>query len=250
MQDLDLEAILQPGEQLDILKNSGLKIIQNRGKFMFGIDAYLLADFAEIRNEEVVVDFGTGTGIIPLLVSGGRAKYIHALELQEESADMAKRSVALNGLEEKITIVQGNIKDAQKIFGGNFCNVVVSNPPYMKTDTGKLNPSEAKNIARHEIFCNLEDVIKEASKILKSNGRFYMIHRPERLSEIFVLFEKYKFAARRLRNIFPAKDKKATMILIEGRKTGSSDLKIEPPLIVYETPGKYTTEVEEIYSRL
>lgn len=237
-------------EQIDILKKSGYKIIQNRKKFMFGLDAYLLCDFAEIRNDEKIVDFGTGTGIIPLLLADSRASQIFGLELQEESFLMAKKSVELNGLEGKIKIVHGDIKNAFNLFGKNFFNAVISNPPYIKVVSGKLNPEEAKNIARHEICCTLEDLFNSASKVLKSNGRFYMIHRPERLDEIFYFAEKSDFKIKRMRLVFPFADKNPTMVLVECRKNANLGVKVLPPLVVYEKPGVYTKEVLGIYERI
>lgn len=241
---------LNPGEQLDILKKSGYKIIQNKQKFMFGIDAFLLADFCQIRNNEIVVDFGTGTGIIPLLLANSRADKIFALEIQKESYEMAKKSVQINNLSEKIKIINGDIKNASQILRKNFCNVVISNPPYLKTTTGKQNPEEAKNIARHEVLCNIENLFQSAKEILKSNGRFYLIHRPERLSEIILNAEKFDFKVKSVQFIHPFAEKNATMVLIESRKNANDGTKVLNPLIMYDSPGKYTQEVLEIYNQL
>lgn len=245
----DFKAELKPNEQIDILKNNGRKIIQNKEKFMFGIDAYLLAGFSEIRKGDIVVEFGTGTGIIPILLADSPAKKIHALEVQPESSDMARRSVELNGLSEKIQIHEENLKNIRRLFPQSFCNTVISNPPYIKTTSGKLNPSESKNIARHEILCTLEDVISSAEKILKPHGRFFMIHRSERLDEIFVLMEKYSFKIKRLQFVFPFIKKPPVMILVEARKNANSGVKVLEPLIMYDSPGIYSKQIEAIYKK-
>ena len=171
-------------ERVDTLKNSGYKIIQDKEKFCFGIDAMLLANFAQAHPKEEVFDLGTGTGIIPLLMCHStKAKHFTALEVQAESAWMAQRSVELNNLQERISIVNGDIKDIEKLFSNRVANVVVTNPPYMTVSQGKTSPNDAKSIARTEILCNLSDVITAAAHLLKPCGRFYMIHRPKRLTK-------------------------------------------------------------------
>ena len=245
----DFQTELKPHEQIDILKNNGRKIIQNKEKFMFGIDAYLLAGFSEIRKGDIVVEFGTGTGIIPILLADSPAKKIHALEVQPESVSMARRSVELNELSEKIQIHEGNLKNASQIFSKSFCNTVISNPPYIKTTQGKLNPSESKNIARHEILCTLEDVISSAEKILKSHGRFFMIHRSDRLDEIFILMEKHSFKIKRLQFVFPFIEKPPVMILVEARKNANNGVKVLEPLIMYDSKGIYSKQIEDIYKK-
>ena len=167
------EELLLPDERLDDLHRNGYKIIQNPNKFCFGMDAVLLAGFANVKEKDKVLDLGTGTGIIPILLEGrNKGGHFTGLEIQEESADMARRSVKGNSLEEKIDIVTGDIKEASKIFGAASFDVVTSNPPYMNHNHGLVNPNQPKAIARHELLCSLEDVIREASKVLKQNGRF------------------------------------------------------------------------------
>lgn len=243
-----MEVKLESGEQLVDLERNGYKIIQNRERFCFGMDAVLLTGFASVRKGERVLDLGTGTGIIPILLEAKtEGEDFCALEIQKESADMARRSVIFNNLQEKIQIVDGDIKEASKIFGAATFDIVTTNPPYMTENHGVKNPEEPKAIARHEIKCNLEDVIREAAKVLKPRGRFYMVHRPRRLTEIITLMKEYKIEPKRIRMIHPFADKDANMLLIEGVRGGKSMMVVEPPLIVYEKPGVYTSEIHKIY---
>lgn len=243
-----MEIELKNGERVVDLERNGYKIIQDREKFCFGMDAVLLTGFAKVKEGEKVLDLGTGTGIIPILLEaktdGG---HFTALEIQEESVDMARRSVALNGLEKKIEIVHGDIKEASKLFGGATFNIVTTNPPYMTEHHGLQNPDEPKAIARHELKCTLEDVIRESAKVLQPGGRFYMVHRPRRLNEIINLMTSYKIEPKRIRFVHPFVDREANMVLIEGLRGGKSMMKIEPPLIVYKEQGVYTDEIYEIY---
>lgn len=239
---------LKEGERIDDLQRNGYQIIQNEEKFCFGMDAVLLSGFAKIKPGEQVLDLGTGTGIIPILLEAKtQAKHLTALEIQEESADMARRSVALNGLTEKIEVVTGDIKEASGIFGKAVFDVVTSNPPYMNDNHGLKNPDLPKAIARHEVLCSLEDVVREASLVLKPGGRFYMVHRPFRLAEIFAELQKYKLEPKAMRLVHPFADKEPNMVLIEAVKGGKSMIKIAPPLIVYKEPGVYTDEIYEVY---
>jgi len=247
-QNLSVE--IKPEERVDVLKTSGFKVIQEEKRFCFGIDAVLLADFAKTRRNEKVCDLGTGTGIIPfLLAAKNPSVHIDAIEIQPESADMAARSVKLNGLEDRINITEGDIKKAAEIFQKNTYDAVTSNPPYMIAEHGEGNGNDEKTIARHEVLCTLEDVVRSASELLKSQGRFYMIHKPFRLAEIMSVMMKYKLEPKRMRLCFPYVDKEPTMVLIEGVKCAKSRITVEPPLIVYEKSGGYTKEVQEIYAR-
>lgn len=239
---------LRENERIDDLQRNGYKIIQNPSKFCFGMDAVLLSGFAQVKKDERALDLGTGTGIIPLLLSA-KTEGIHftGLEIQEESADMARRSVALNGLEEKIEIVTGDIKDASARFGASSFDVITTNPPYMIDDHGLKNDNEAKTIARHEILCDLEDVLRESSRILKTHGRFYMVHRPFRLAEILGKMSEYRLEPKRMRLVYPYIDKEPNMVLIEGLKDGRARMTVEKPLIVYREPGVYMPEIHDIY---
>lgn len=242
--------MLKDGERIDTLKVSGYKVIQEEKRFCFGIDAVLLADFAKVRNGNKVCDLGTGTGIIPILLAAKNPSLkIDALEIQNESCDMAKRSVLLNELEDHINIVEGDIKTASVYFEKNTYDAVTSNPPYMIAEHGEGNGNDEKTIARHEVLCTLDDVVRSASELLKSQGHFYMIHKPFRLAEIISVMMKYKLEPKRMRLCYPYVDKEPTMVLIEGVKCAKSRITVEPPLIVYEKTGGYTQEIQEIYSR-
>lgn len=242
------EELLFAGERLDDLHRNGYKIIQNPEKFCFGMDAVLLSGFAKIKPEESTLDMGTGTGIIPILLAGKtKGKHFTGLEIQEESADMARRSVLYNDLQERVEIVTGDIKEASKIFGGGSFDVVTCNPPYMNHQHGLVNPAMPKAIARHEILCSLEDVIRETAKVLKMNGRFYMVHRPHRLVEIFSIMRQYKLEPKRMKLVHPYVDKEPNMVLIEGLRGGNPMITIEAPLVVYREVNVYTDEIYDIY---
>lgn len=239
---------LKPGERVDDLNRNNYKIIQNTKKFCFGMDAVLLSGFTKVLPGEKVLDLGTGTGIIPILLEAKtEGKHFIGLEIQEESADMARRSVAMNGLEDKIDIVIGDIKEASVYFGLASFDVVTSNPPYMNHGHGLINPGDAKAIARHEILCTLEDVLREASRLLKPGGRFYLVHRPFRLVEIMNTLTLYKLEPKRMKLVYPYVDKEPNMVLLECVKGGRSMLKVEAPLIVYKEQGVYTDEIYDIY---
>lgn len=233
---------------MDDLQRNGYKIIQNEKKFCFGMDAVLLSGFARIKEGERVLDLGTGTGIIPILLAGKtKGRHFTGLEIQKESADMAMRSVQYNHLEERISIIEGDIKEADTLFGAASFDVVTCNPPYMTGNHGLVNPDQPKAIARHEIFCTLEDVISRASGILRPGGRFYLVHRPFRLAEIMHCMIKYKLEPKRMKLVYPFVDREPNMVLLEGIKGGKSRITVEKPLIVYQSPGVYTDEICDIY---
>ena len=239
---------LQPGERLDDLQINNYKIIQHPQKFCFGMDAVLLSAFAQIRKGGNVLDLGTSTGILPILLAAKtEANHFDALEIQQESVDMAKRSVLLNNLSDKIHITYGDICKASEIYGKGIFDAVTANPPYMNNNHGLKNPGMPKAIARHEILCTHEEVIRESSIVLKEHGRLYMVHRPFRLAEIFSTLNQYKLEPKRMCLVHPFIDKEPNMVLIEAVKAGNPMLKIEPPVIVYDTPGKYTERILEIY---
>lgn len=239
---------LKEGERLDDLQRSGYQIIQNSDTFCFGMDAVLLTGFAMVKPKEDVVDLGTGTGIIPILLEAKtQGRHFTGVEIQEASAQMARRSVELNHLEDKITIQLGDIKEASKILGASSCDVVTTNPPYMIADHGLVSGNRAKAIARHEIYCNLEDVIRESATLLKEGGRFYMVHRPFRLAEIMGMMCKYRLEPKRMRLVYPYIDKEPNMVLIEGQLGAKSRITVEKPLIVYEGPNIYTKEIYDVY---
>lgn len=240
--------ILHPGERFDDLNRNGYSIIQNPKKFCFGMDAVLLSGFCEVKEKERVLDLGTGTGIIPILLEAKtKGKEFIGLEIQEESADMARRSVSYNHLEERVSIVTGDIKEASKIFGASSFDVITTNPPYMIGQHGLKNANEAKTIARHEVLCTLDDIMRESAKLLKPKGRFYMVHRPFRLAEIMVTMKKYNIEPKRMRLVYPFVDREPNMVLIEGLRDGNPRMTVEKPLIVYKEQNIYTDEIISVY---
>ena len=242
---------LKDNEIIDDLELNNLKIIQNNNGFKFGIDSILLSDFAKkIKKDSIVLDIGTGTGIISILLSAKtEANKIIGIEIQREVADMAKRSVILNKLENKIEIINDDINNIEKYFENNYFDVIVTNPPYQKNNTGLKSENEKNLISRHEIKCTLEDIIKKSFKILKDKGEFYMVHRPERLVDIMYLMRKNKIEPKELRFVYPKISDKPNLILINSIKNAKQFLKVEKPLIIYNEEGIYTKEVLSIYGK-
>lgn len=239
---------LKENERLDDLQRNGYQIIQNPEKFCFGMDAVLLSGFARVKPGGRVLDLGTGTGIIPILLSAKtEASQISALEIQEESADMARRSVALNHLENRIDIVTGDIKEASTYFDAASFDVITCNPPYMIGQHGLKNPDAPKAIARHEVLCTLEDVVRESARLLKPGGNLFLVHRPFRLAEIICTLSKYRLEPKRMQLVHPYIDKEPNMVLIEANRGGRSRMQVEKPLVVYKEPNVYTDEIYEIY---
>jgi len=243
-----MQVTIKENERIDDLQRNGYRIIQDPDRFCFGMDAVLLSGFATAKKGDKVLDMGTGTGIIPILMEAKtEAEHLTGLEIQPESADMALRSVQLNGLEEKISIVTGDIKEAKNLFPKASFQVITSNPPYMIGQHGLVNPHSEKAIARHEVLCTLEDVIENAAALLVPGGHFYMVHRPFRLAEIMTTLVKYRLEPKRMQLVYPYIDKEPNMVLIEAARGGKSRLHVEKPLIVYEKPGVYTPEIYDVY---
>ena len=235
---------LEPGEQLVDLQFAGLRLIQNEKVLKFGTDSVLLASFIRLNRREKLVDLGTGTGILPILLSGRVQAEMVGIELQPQAAELARRNVQLNGLE-RVRIVQGDLKEAAALAGR--ADVVCCNPPYDKPLAGEMKEQPELRIARYEIACTLEDIVKSAAELLSTGGRFYMVHRPFRLVEIFQTMTKYKLEPKRMKLVYPMADREPNMVLIEGIRGAKSMIKIEKPLIVYEKPGVYTSEIYDIY---
>lgn len=242
---------LKENERIDDLEYKGLKIIQNKNGFCFGIDAVLLSDFArEIKKGSKVLDLGTGTGILGILLSKKtNLDKIIGVEIQTEVYDMACRSIKLNNLEDKFSVINEDIKNLDKLFKLQSFDAIVTNPPYKKNLTGLKNDTEYKVISRHEVKCNIEDVIKISSKLLKNNGKLYMVHRPERIKDIMVNLDKYKLQPKEIRFIYPYINKKPTMILIKAVKSAGDFLNVQEPFIVYNQDGTYTDEILKIYGK-
>ncbi len=244
------EELVKEYERVDDLQCRGLKLIQNPEGFCFGIDAVLLSNFCEIKKGWRVIDLGTGTGIIPILLSGKTdAKEILGVEIQQEVADMAIRSVKLNKIEDRVKIIHKDLKKILECTQAYSFDAVTSNPPYMNVGAGLINPESKKAISRHEVKCTLEDIIAISFKLLKDRGHFYMIHRPHRLVDIIYLCRKYKLEPKKIRFIHPNKNKKPNIFLIECVKYGNAELKFMDPLYVYNEDGTYTEEIHKIYER-
>jgi len=243
-----MNELLRPGERLDPLNRNNYTIIQNPAKFCFGMDAVLLSGFAAVKEGETAVDLGAGNGIISILLAAKTpGKHFTGLEIQADNVDMAMRSIKINQLEDRITMLQGDIKQASDIFGKASFDVVTSNPPYMTGSHGLVNPDEAKAVARHEILCTFDDVAREAAALLRPGGRFYLVHRPFRLAELICTLTAYKLEPKRMKLVHPFIDKEPNMVLLECIKGGKSRITVEAPLIVYCEQGVYTDEIYSIY---
>lgn len=242
---------LKENERIDDLELNGLKIIQNKDGFCFGMDSVILSDFAkEIRNGSKVLDLGTGTGILGILLSGKtKLKKVYGIEVQKEVAEMASRSISLNNLQDRFEIINDNIKNLEKYFEACTIDAIVTNPPYKKPNSGLTNENKAKLISRHEIEASLEDFIKISAKLLKNSGEFYMVHRPERLVDIMELLRKYKLEPKKLKMVSPNVHKEPNLILIKAVKNGKPFLKLEKNLYIYEGNGEYTKDIFKIYGR-
>ena len=247
-----MEINLKENERIDDLEFKDLKIIQNKDGFCFGIDSILLTDFAKnIKQNLNIIDLGPGTGIIPILLYGKTKnnKFV-GVEIQEEVADMANRSIKLNVLENEIKILNMNILDLTKKYKRGSFDVVTTNPPYKKINTGIVNENNKKLISRHEITASLEDFIKISSYLLKDLGEFYMVNRPDRLVDIFELMRKYKIEPKKIKFVYPNENKKTNLILIKGVKNGKQFLEFENNLYVYNEDGNYTDEILKIYNKI
>lgn len=242
---------LKENEVIDDLEFKGLKIIQNKNGFKYGIDSVLLSDFAKkIRKNAKVLDIGTGTGIISILLSKKtESSQIVGIEVQEEVANMATRSVELNNLEDKIKIINDNILNIEKYFPAEYFDYVVTNPPYQKNNSGLKNENEKQLISRHEVLCSLEDIITKSFKMLRDNGTLYMVHRPERLVDILYLMRKHRLEPKEIRFVQSKAKEKPTLVLIKGVKYSGKFLKVLEPLIIYEDNGEYTDELLKIYNK-
>ncbi len=241
---------IHENERLDDLQYKGLRLLQKRDGFCFGVDAVLLSHFAQVPKDSEVIDLGTGTGIIAVLIAAKKEPCrVTGLEIQPEMAEMAKRSVSLNSLDDRVRIVQGDIKDAVKLFGASSFDAVVSNPPYMEKGGGLLNPADAKAISRHEILCTLEDVVSTAAKLLRPGGKFSMVHRPQRLTDIMYHMRHYGIEPKQLRLVHPSPEKGPNLVLIGGARNGNPELRVQEPLYIYDSFGHYSSEIDEIYGR-
>ncbi len=245
-----MDVMLKKDERIDDLEYKGLKIVQNKNWFCFGIDSVLLSNFAkEIKNNSTVLDLGSGTGIISILLSKKiNAKKIIGVEIQKDVYEMSKKSILLNDLQ-NVEFINEDIKNLNNIIKNNSCDAIVTNPPYMKNNSGIKNDNEYKLISRHEIKCNIEDIIKISSKLLKDNGELYMVHRPDRLVGIIETLRKYKLEPKKIRFVHSRQGENSNLVLIKAIKNSGEFLKVEKPLYIYKEDNKYTDEVMEIYNK-
>ena len=242
------EDLRRPGERIDDLQRSDLRILQDPDRFCFGMDAVLLSGFVTVKRGEKVTDLCTGTGIIPLLLSAKtEASQIDGIEIQPEMADMARRSVKMNGLEDRVRIICGDLREAGSAGERESRDVVTCNPPYMAAGSGIVNPEDVKALARHEVTCTLEDAVRETARLLRNGGRTAWVYRPNRLSELFACFRQYHLEPKRLKFVHPYLDREANMVLVEAVKGGGSFLKVEAPLVVFRKDGEYMPEIRDIY---
>lgn len=235
--------------QIEKLHIKGLKLIQNRKQFMFGIDAVLLSDFAKVRKGNLVFDLGSGNGIIAVLIASKNDVKVKAVEVQKSVFEFTEQNIKINSLENKIEAVNINVKDIKKNFDAQIADVVVSNPPYIKSNSAVKNETEALSIARHEILAELDDFVKAASYVLKPNGKFYLIHKPERIAEILISCSKYNLELKQMRLVVPQIEKDAVMVLMQFVKCAKPGVKVEKSLVIYGEDGEYTDEVKKIYER-
>ena len=243
-------SLLKSGERLDDLERDGLRLLQHPGRFCYGVDAVLLSWFARAKEGDQVLDLCTGSGVVPILMSAKtKGEHFTGLEIQEEVADMAERSVRLNGLSGRIDIVCGDLKDAPELLGRSRFDVVTVNPPYMSGGGGLMGRDASRNIARHEILCTLEDVLFSAAGLLKPGGRFFMVHRPARLGDIFAGMRQARMSVDRLCLVHPKASRPATLALIEGVRGGSTQVKADPPVILFEEDGSETRQIRVIHGK-
>lgn len=243
--------LVRSNERIDDLERNGYRLIQNPEVFCFGIDAILLAHFAKVSNaKQKVLDIGTGTGIIPIVMHAiyGKGTFT-GIDIQESMIEMASRSVKLNEIEEDVTMKVVDIKCCREHFKAGQFDIITCNPPYMKGHAGLKNEHPSKTIARHEVACTLEDIISGAGYMLKYGGKLCMIHRPHRLVDIFTAMRNNKIEPKLMRMVYPKVGKEPTMVLVEGVKNGNPELRVQTPLYVYNEDGTYTDEINQIYGK-
>lgn len=242
-------SLINIDETLDDLQLKGIHIIQKKEGFRFGVDAVLLANFAKVKKNATVIDLCSGTGIIPFIIKGkSQCGVIKGVEIQGEFAEMANRTAMYNNFSDEIKFIEGDLKDKELLKSLGRVDIVTVNPPYKLYSSGILNESDKNAIARHEVCCTLEDVIIAARTLLKDNGKFFMVHRPDRIVDIFTLMRKYKIEPKRIRFIHPKPGKAPNILLVEGQRDGGTFLKIEDPLYVHMEDDSYSEEIKAMYN--
>ena len=243
--------ILKDNERIDDLEFENLKIIQNKSWFCFGVDAVLLSDFAkDIKPNSNIIDLCSGSGIISILLSKKtKPKSITAIEIQKDVAEMSERSIKLNNLQDIIKVYNTDLNNLENLLHNNSFDSIVTNPPYKEINSGIQNESLNKLISRHEIKCNLDDILRVSSNLLKNNGSFYMVHRPNRLCDIICTMRKYNLEPKLIKFVQPNIKKSPNLVLIKGVKNAKTFLKFENNLILYNLDGSYTNEVLKIYNK-
>ncbi len=238
-------------ERIDDLQINNLKLIQNPNYFCFGVDAVLLSDFCKvIKDNNTILEIGTGNGIIPILLSAKtKLKKIHSIEIQKDLYNLAIKNVKLNNLENLINLINDDFNNIEKYFSANSLDAIVTNPPYKKKGTGIVNDNKHIEISKHETTCSLEDMIKKSAILLKPLGKLLMVHRPDRLVDIIYLMRKYNLEPKRIKFVHSYENQAPVLILIEGIKNSKPFLKIEEPLYIYNKDGKYTNEIYKIYGK-
>jgi tRNA1(Val) A37 N6-methylase TrmN6 len=241
--------LIKDDETLDDLQLKGIHIIQKKEGFRFGVDAVLLANFSKIKKGHKVIDLCTGTGIIPFIIAGKtEAERVTGIEIQQDFVEMAMRTSKYNNLEDKVKFINEDLTNTSFLKTLEKVDVVTVNPPYKLQNSGIKNINDKNAVARHEICCTLEDVIVAARILLKDNGRFFMVHRPERIVDILTIMRKHKIEPKRVRFVHPKPNKAPNIVLIEGQRDGGAFFRFEDALYVHTEDGGYSEEIRRIYS--
>jgi len=248
---MSLEVPTGENERLDDLFDGRLRIIQKKEGYRFSVDAILLAHFASQLSADSIIDLGTGSGIIPLVLARkGTARTIVGVEVQEEMADMAKRTIALNGFTERVSILHEDLKKLRNCFDASSFDLVVSNPPYYPVRDGRINPDEQKAIARHEILAKMEDVVSIAHYLVKPSGIVVIIFPAKRLVDLLDSLKEFDFKPELLQIIYSHGHDEGKLVIVKSRKGGNPELEITKPFFIYKAEGVYSEEMQKIYGEV
>lgn len=242
--------MLRDDEEIDALNINGFNIIQHKSKFKFGMDAVLLANFVYTKRGDKIVDLGSGTGIIPILIAAkSKDTYIIGIEIQKDMADMANRSILINELNDRISILNKDIRNIEKIIGNEKYDIVTANPPYLSFRSGFLKKDLSENISRYELNGKLEDFVKTTWRLLKFGGKFFMVHRADRIVDVLCTLRNYDLEPKKIQFVQPNKDERPNIMLIECKKGAKPGLTFMKPMYIYKNDGEYTEELLEIYNK-